>query len=82
MDIHAQKLDLIEQLLKINNEGLILKVKALLDFAEQAEKKGSLSPMSLESFYQKILDSEEAIVKGEVIPHTKLREQTKGWKRA
>ena len=82
MDIQAEKLSLIEQLLKVKNKALLLKVKALLDFAEEEEKNGSLSPMSLEDFYQKIVDSEEAISKGDFISQKKLRERAKGWKRA
>lgn len=73
MDIHAQKLGLIEKLLKIKNE-------ALLEFAEGEEKKRALSPMSLDRFYQQIMDSDEAILKGDVIAHKKLRKQAKDWK--
>ncbi|MEL6672935.1 MAG: hypothetical protein AAFR61_12110 [Bacteroidota bacterium] len=80
MDIKAQKLGLIAKLLKVENEAVILKVKALLDFAEEAEKAGELSPMSLETFYQKLSASEEAIEKGEIISQENLRRKVESWK--
>ena len=55
MSIQAQKLGLIEKLLQINNESLLNKIKDLLDFAEQEEQKGTLTPMSLETFYQNLI---------------------------
>jgi len=72
MDIHEQKLALIESLLKIKNEALILKVKVLIEFAVSEEEKGGLSAMSLETFYNKILNSEEAIKHGEIISQQAL----------
>lgn len=80
MDIHAEKLSLIEQLLKIENKALIEKIKALLDFAEREEKKGKLTPMSIEAYYQKIRDSETAIEQGDIIEQKALRKKVKSWK--
>ncbi len=79
MDIHAEKLWLIERLLHVRNEALIRKIRDLLDISAPLEDAGELTPMKIEEFLARIEASEAAIDRGEVIGQEALREKVKTW---
>lgn len=82
MDIRAEKLRLIEYLLKIQDEVLLYRIKTFIENASKSDPEGNLEPMSLESFYERIEASDQALQKGDVITQDKLREEIKTWKKA
>ncbi|UCH95211.1 MAG: hypothetical protein JSV88_33890 [Candidatus Aminicenantes bacterium] len=81
MDIRAEKLLLIEHLLKIQDEVLLHRIKAFIENMMKKRPAVDLEPMSLETFYSRIEDSEEALERGDIITQNELREEIKRWKK-
>ncbi len=82
MDIRAEKLWLIEHLLKIQDEIILQRIKGLIESVSKKKPEESLPPMSLESFYEKIEESERAAERGDFITQEELREEVRTWKKA
>ena len=81
MDIRAEKLWLIERLIKIQDEVILHRVKTLIESMSRKEYEENIEPMSLDTFYGRIEESENALQKGEVITQEKLREEIKTWEK-
>ncbi len=81
MDIRAEKLWLIEHLLKIQDEALLHRIKAFIENLLGRKPTVDIEPMSLEAFYDRIEDSEEALERGDIITQTELREEIETWKK-
>jgi len=81
MDISTEKLWLIEHLLKIQDEALLHRIKAFIEKMMGRKPGDDLEPMSLETFYSRIEDSEEALERGDVITQNELREEIKTWEK-
>jgi hypothetical protein len=65
MDIQAEKYQLIQQMIHIDDESLIRKIKAIIG----NQVSGLTQPMSIEEFYERIEDSEKALADGNYISH-------------
>ncbi|MCP5051257.1 MAG: hypothetical protein GY940_29095 [bacterium] len=78
MDIQTKKLWLIERLLKIQDEVLINRLKTFLENFNQKEEE-NVTPMSLESFYARIEESEKDILDGNTISHEQLKKEIETW---
>jgi len=74
MNLQAEKLNLIEDLIRINDTEVIKKVKQLLNSASR-----KLEPMSLEKFYRKIDAAEKAIKTNELTDQDDLKKEIKNW---
>jgi transcriptional regulator of NAD metabolism len=81
MDIRADKLWLIEHLIKIQDEVLLHRIKAFIENIIRTKQEEDLKPMSLETFYSRIEESEQALQRGEVITQDELREEIKTWEK-
>lgn len=79
MDIRADKLWLIEHLIKIQDEVLLHRIKAFIENIIRRKQEKDLKPMSIETFYSRIEESEQALQRGEVITQDELREEIKTW---
>jgi hypothetical protein len=81
MDIRADKLWLIEHLIKIQDEVLLHRIKAFIENIIRRKQEEDLKPMSIETFYSRIEESEQALQRGEVITQAELREEIKTWEK-
>jgi hypothetical protein len=81
MDIKTEKLWLIEELLKIQDEVLLHQLKMFMESVYRKRDEVNLEPMPLKSFYARIEASEKALERGETITQDDLREETKTWKK-
>lgn len=82
MDIRADKLWLIEHLIKIQDEVLLHRIKAFIEnIIRRKQEEEDLEPMSIETFYSRIEESEQALQRGEVITQDELREEIKTWQK-
>jgi hypothetical protein len=81
MDIRADKLWLIEHLIKIQDEVLLHRIKAFIENIIRRKQEEDLKPMSIETFYSRIEESEQALQRGEVITQDELREEIKAWEK-
>lgn len=77
MNLQAEKLSLIEELISLNDKELILKIKSIL----KKSSKASLKPMSLESFFARIDASEKAYQKGEFISQSAMEKEITTWQK-
>ncbi len=80
MDIQAKKLWLIERLLKIQDEMLINRLKAFMEAFNKKDEE--IEPMSLESFYSHIEESERDVINGHTITHGQLRKEIATWRKS
>jgi hypothetical protein len=79
LDIRTEKLWLIEQLLKIQDEVLLHRIKTFLESIFRKYEAERLIPMTLDEFYSRIEESEKALEKGEVITQDELRAEIGSW---
>jgi hypothetical protein len=76
MNLQNEKLQIIQQLINLQDAGLINKIKLMIE----QEAMVINNPMSLEDFYDRILASEKAYIEGKVTAHQALKEEIKSWK--
>jgi len=76
MNLQNEKLQIIQQLINLQDAGLINKIKLMIE----QEAMVINNPMSLEDFYDRILASEKAYTEGKVTAHQVLKEEIKSWK--
>ena len=81
MDIRADKLWLIEHLIKIQDEVLLHRIKAFIENIIRRKQEEDLEPMSLETFYRRIEESEQALERAEVITQDELRKEIETWEK-
>ena len=81
IDIKTEKLWLIEHVLKMQDEVLLHRLKTLIENLSIKGEGYNLEPMSLETFYARIEESEKAMNRGEIITQDDLKEEVKTWKK-
>ncbi|MCU0288259.1 MAG: hypothetical protein MUF15_17920 [Acidobacteria bacterium] len=81
MNIQAEKLWLIEHLLKIQDELLLHQLKTLIVNMSRKIGEENIEPMPIETFYARIEESEKALERGEIITQDDLRKEIETWKK-
>jgi len=76
MNLQNEKFQIIQQVINLQDAGLINKIKLMIE----QESTASTNPMSLEEFYNRILSSEKAYQDRKVTSHQALKEEIKSWK--
>lgn len=80
MNIQAKKLVLIEELLRINDEGFITKLESLIKDEKKKLREKDLKPMSMSDFREMIDQAKQDSDEGRVISHNELKKKVKSWK--
>lgn len=80
MNIQARKLVLIEEFLRISDEGLITKLESFIKQEKKISHERNLKPMSMEKFHEMIDQAKNDSDAGRVISHQELIKKTKTWK--
>ncbi len=78
-DLRAEKLWLIEHLVKSRDKPLLHQIKTLIENHISQYQKEALEPMSLEEFHARMEKSEKAYQRGDVTTQDQLREEIKRW---
>ena len=78
MNIQATKLSLIEWLIGLQDETLLVHLNRLRTETKKTSEE-KISPMSLDTFYNKIESSDKALKNGQVISQNDLRKEIKLW---
>jgi hypothetical protein len=76
MNIHVEKLWLIEQLTKLEDEALLQQIKSLILLSQY---RSTLPAMTQEQLASKIEDSQADIVAGNLISQDELKEKIRSW---
>jgi len=79
MNIQAKKLVLIEELLRINDEGFISKLELLIRDEKKKLRQRDLKPLSIDEFHDMIDQSKRDSDAGKVISHDELKKKIKDW---
>lgn len=77
MDLQTQKFQIIQHIVNTNKESLIKKIQEILD----QETAISINPMTIEEFYNRIEESEQAYQEGKITAHKDLKEEIKIWRK-
>jgi hypothetical protein len=80
MNIQAGKLILIEEFLRISDEGLITKLESFIRQEKKISRERNLKPMSLNEFHEMIDQAKRDIDSGRIISHQDLKKKVKTWK--
>jgi hypothetical protein len=80
MNIQARKLALIEEFLKISDEGIIDKLQSLIKTENKKLHNREVKPMSLTEFHEMIDHAKLDKKNGRVISHNDLKAKVKTWK--
>ncbi len=80
MNIQARKLELIEEFLRINDEGLITRLESFLKQEKKISHERNLNPMSMSEFHGLIDTAIKESDEGRVISHQELKKKIKTWK--
>ncbi|HEY3390246.1 MAG TPA: hypothetical protein VGK38_11780 [Prolixibacteraceae bacterium] len=80
MNIQARKLVLIEEFLRISDEGLITKLESLIKQEKRISHEQNLKSMSIDEFHEMIDHSIQDSDAGRVITHEDLKKKVKKWK--
>jgi hypothetical protein len=75
MNLQAQKYHIIQQLINIEDQNLIFKIKEIIE----QESLPALKPISIEEFYRRIEASDAAYHSGNVTSHQDLKQEIKTW---
>ena len=75
MNLQAEKINIIKQLINIQDINIIEKINELLS----KSYKDNVEPMTLDKFFAKIEESEQAYLKGDIISHNDLKNEIKLW---
>jgi Txe/YoeB family toxin of Txe-Axe toxin-antitoxin module len=73
MNLQAEKINIIQQLINIQDINIIEKINELLS----KSYKDNVEPMTLDKFFAKIEESEQAYLKGDIISHNDLKNEIK-----
>jgi len=77
MDIQTKKINFIEEFLRIQNEGVINLLEAVLKKEKSKLYKESLKPMTLDELNLRITEAEQDIKEGRVYTTDELRHNFK-----
>jgi len=80
MDLHARKINLIQEFLRINSEDLINKLDKFLHIEKSKIYEQELKPMSFDSFNNMIDQAEDDAANGRVVEAKNLRKDIEKWK--
>jgi len=80
MTIQTRKLHLIEEFLRIDDEGIISKVESLIREEKRNKYENKLKPMSMDEFHEMIDQARCDSQEGRVISHQDLKRKIKTWK--
>ncbi len=80
MNLQARKLNLIEELLRINDESFIIKLESFIREEKKSSHESNLKPMSLNEFHEMIDQAKADSKAGRVITHPELKKKVKTWK--
>jgi hypothetical protein len=80
MTLHAEKLLLIEDILKLDDHVLINEIRTLINVPSIIALRNQLKPMSHEEFYKKIEASERDYKKGQVWTQEEIKKEIETWK--
>ncbi len=80
MNIHARKLNLIEEFLRISDESIIEKLESFIKIEKKNQYDRELKPMSLKEFHEMIDQAKQDKADGRVISHEELKKRIKSWK--
>ncbi len=78
MNIQAQKLNLIERLMLLNDKSIINKIEKMLEIPVKKSHK-NLKPMTIDEFYTRVELSEKAIKEGRTISQEDLQKEAENW---
>ena len=81
-DIESEKLAIIENVIKANDEYLLREIKSLLCTPSLKEYEATVTVMDIETFYEDIQKSEESIAEGRVKSHSEVRQIIDSWKKS
>ncbi len=79
MDIQARKLNLIEEFIRITDEGIIEKLEFLVRTEKKKQFERELKPMSLNEFHEIIDQARDDKANGRVVSHDVLKKRIKSW---
>lgn len=77
MNIQLKKLNLIERLMLLQDESIINKMEKMLRLP--AKKELTQKPMTLDEFYARVEESENAIRQGKIISQQSLEKEAENW---
>jgi hypothetical protein len=80
MNLMARKLNLIEELLHIHDDGFITRIEAFIKQEKRNAYEVDLEPMSMSEFTDIIDKAKVDCAEGRVISHQDLTEKVKSWK--
>ena len=80
MNIQSRKLNLIEELIRISDESVIIKLEAFIKEEKKISHEKNLKPMSVNEFHQMIDQVKLYSDAGRVITHQDLKRKIKSWK--
>ncbi len=80
MNIEVRKQHLIEEFLKISDEGFIGKLESFIRIEKMKKYESELKPMSLAEFHEMIDQAKQDKAEGRVISHEALKKKIKSWK--
>jgi hypothetical protein len=77
MNIRTEKISIIEQLINVNDAGLLKKIKSILTQSIKPKE----ARMDIETFFAKINESEKAFEQGKTISQEELRKEIRRWRK-
>ena len=77
MNLQTEKLYIIQQLININDVNIVQNIKDLLS----KSYKDKIQAMTLEKFFAKIDESEQAYINDDVISNQELKNEIKSWRK-
>ncbi len=80
MNIQARKLVLIEEFLRIRDEGIISQLELFFKQEKRKSLEKEISPMSLNELHAMIDQAKSDSAEGRVISHQDLKKKVKTWK--
>ncbi len=78
-DVESEKLVIIENIIKANDEYLLREIKSLLCTPSLKEYETMVTVMDIETFYENIQKSEQSIAQGHVKSHSEVRQIMDSW---
>ena len=79
MDLHAEKLNLVQKLLSVQKASLIEKIGALLDKEMTVGYTADGKPLTKGMYDKRLQKAEEQIAKGNFISQEDLEKESENW---
>ena len=81
MNIQAIKLDLVQKLLSVKNEGVLKKINQILDKEIIVAFTTNGKPLTKEQYNKKLATAEKQIKAGNFLTQEELEKKSASWKR-